>query len=62
MIDEIDKDKESPARLAPRFAALCSEKRVNSELTLTIMHGLSELTEAKRMQLDEMEKQAMQQR
>jgi hypothetical protein len=35
---------------------------MNSELTLTIMHGLSELTEAKRMQLDEMEKQAMQQR
>ncbi|KAJ7450634.1 hypothetical protein FB451DRAFT_1527322 [Mycena latifolia] len=56
------KDKIRPSQRAPDFNTLCKSKEVDSDLVLRIMDGLTALTEAKRAQLDELEKQAAQRR
>ncbi|KAJ6475980.1 hypothetical protein C8R47DRAFT_662505 [Mycena vitilis] len=60
VLHAIAKDTESPTHRAPRFHVLCKEKRVQDELVLGAMHGLSALVEAKRAQLEELELQQRQ--
>ncbi|KAJ7463361.1 hypothetical protein FB451DRAFT_1494465 [Mycena latifolia] len=52
--------KRKPGGQASQFEALCSSALVSTELTLKINHGIFALTNAKRAQLDELEKQGAQ--
>ncbi|KAJ7765828.1 hypothetical protein DFH07DRAFT_1014284 [Mycena maculata] len=56
MVQTMDKDELTPARREPLFEMLCRSKKVSAELTLSIENGASALKEAKRAQLDELER------
>ncbi|KAJ7765834.1 hypothetical protein DFH07DRAFT_769986 [Mycena maculata] len=56
MVQTMDKDELTPARREPLFETLCRSKKVGAELTLSIENGASALKEAKRAQLDELER------